>query len=77
MINGIDLLLLSSLLGSGIPSAPGVASGKLAFSCEDAEVWAKQGQTVILCRENASCDDIRAFEVSLFVMLVNDFACVT
>jgi pyruvate,orthophosphate dikinase len=42
----------------GIPASAGVASGKIAFSGEQAEQEAGQGHEVILVRETASPDDL-------------------
>ncbi|MDR2581557.1 MAG: pyruvate, phosphate dikinase [Fibromonadaceae bacterium] len=46
------------LLTKGLPAGPGAASGKLAFTAEKAELWAKQGP-VILARVETSPEDLR------------------
>lgn len=46
-----------SALAQGIPSSPGVASGKIALDRSQAEMMAKEGISVILVREQTSPDD--------------------
>jgi pyruvate, orthophosphate dikinase len=47
------------LLAKGLNAGPGAASGKIAFHAEDAEAMAKQGERVILVRNETSPEDIR------------------
>ncbi|MBN2642863.1 MAG: pyruvate, phosphate dikinase [Victivallales bacterium] len=42
----------------GLPASPGAATGQVVFSAEDAESWAKDGKSVILCRTETSPEDI-------------------
>lgn len=42
----------------GLPASPGAASGKVVFNAEDAEDWAKKGESVILVRIETSPEDI-------------------
>lgn len=51
------------IIGSGIGSAPGAATGMLVFTVQDAVELSRDGSKVILCRECASVDDILGFEV--------------
>jgi pyruvate,orthophosphate dikinase len=53
----------SSIVGSGLPAAPGAVVGKLAFTLEDAIAMASDGNNIIMCTQTASVEDIRAFEV--------------
>lgn len=48
----------------GLPASPGAASGQVVFSADDAEVWAKDGKTVILCRTETSPEDIGGMAVA-------------
>ncbi|MBI4287421.1 MAG: pyruvate, phosphate dikinase [Chloroflexi bacterium] len=48
----------------GLNAAPGAASGKVVFSPEEAVVWAKKGERVILVRPETSPDDIQGIAVA-------------
>lgn len=52
------------LIAHGLPASPGAASGRVVFSAEDAEVWAKKGEKVILVRIETSPEDIGGMHVS-------------
>ena len=47
------------VIASGIPASPGAAKGKAVFSPESAEILARDGQQVILVREETSPEDIK------------------
>lgn len=53
-----DLKTKGRVLSCGIPAAPGVASGYVAFSSEEAVVMAKSGEPVILYRPDTCPDDL-------------------
>ncbi len=53
-----------TLIARGLPASPGAASGKVAFSAEDAEELAKRGDKVILVRIETSPEDIHGMHVS-------------
>ena len=46
------------LLAKGLPASPGGAAGQIVFTADDAEVWGKNGKTVILLRDETSPEDI-------------------
>jgi len=52
------------LLSRGLPASPGAASGMLVFSAEEAEDWAKNGERVILVRQETSPEDIGGMHVA-------------
>ncbi|GAB3457803.1 pyruvate, phosphate dikinase [Insolitispirillum peregrinum] len=52
------------VIASGLPASPGAASGKVVFSAEDAEDWAKRGEKVILARIETSPEDIGGMHVA-------------
>ncbi|PKU22258.1 pyruvate, phosphate dikinase [Telmatospirillum siberiense] len=52
------------LLAHGLPASPGAASGRVVFSAEDAELWTKKGEKVILVRIETSPEDIGGMHVS-------------
>lgn len=59
--NAIDNGLL---LAKGLNAGPGAASGKVAFSAQDAEEMAKKGDKVILTRVETSPEDIKGMDAS-------------
>ena len=52
------------LLAKGLNAGPGAASGKIAFSAEDAEKMAKSGEPIILVRIETSPEDIKGMNIS-------------
>ncbi len=52
------------ILARGLPASPGAASGRVVFSAEDAEAWAKRGEPVILVRVETSPEDIGGMHVA-------------
>jgi len=56
--------LQSRILGSGINAVPGAAVGKVVFSAQEAEEWAKKGEKVILVRRETSPEDVGGMAVA-------------
>lgn len=52
------------LLAKGLNAGPGAASGKVAFSAQDAEIMASKGDKVILVRIETSPEDIKGMNAS-------------
>ncbi len=52
------------IIGSGLPASPGAASGRVVFSADEAEDWAKRGEKVILTRIETSPEDIGGMHVA-------------
>ncbi len=52
------------IIGRGLPSSPGAASGKIVFSADEAESWVAKGEKVILVRTETSPEDISGMHVS-------------
>jgi pyruvate,orthophosphate dikinase len=48
----------------GLPASPGAATGQVVFSAEEAEEWAQNGKSVILCRIETSPEDIGGMNVA-------------
>lgn len=46
-------------LATGLAASPGAATGRISFSAEDAEARAKNGEAVILVRNETSPEDLR------------------
>ncbi len=54
----------TSLLAKGLPAGPGGASGRIVFSADDAEAWKKDGEKVILIREETSPEDVHGMHAA-------------
>jgi len=54
----------ATVLARGLPASPGAATGRVVFSAEDAEAWAKRGEKVILTRIETSPEDIGGMNVA-------------
>jgi len=52
------------LLGKGLPAGPGGASGRVVFTADDAEQWHKNGEKVILIREETSPEDVHGMHAA-------------
>ena len=52
------------LLGKGLPAGPGGASGRVVFTADDAEQWHKNGEKVILVREETSPEDVHGMHAA-------------
>lgn len=52
------------VVAKGLPASPGAAVGKVVFSPQDAEAYAKQKEKVILVRIETSPDDIRGMHAA-------------
>ena len=48
----------------GLPAGPGAAVGKIVFSAEDAVVWARKGNKVILVREETNPEDVEGMRAA-------------
>jgi pyruvate,orthophosphate dikinase len=51
-------------LARGLNASPGAATGRIVFTAEEAEEWAKKGHRVLLVRRETSPDDIGGMHVS-------------
>ena len=51
-------------LGKGLPAGPGGASGRAVFTADDAEQWHKNGEKVILIREETSPEDVHGMHAA-------------
>lgn len=45
-------------LATGVNAVPGAASGRIVFTAEEAEQWARRGESVILVRRETSPEDV-------------------
>jgi pyruvate, orthophosphate dikinase len=53
-----------SPIASGLPASPGAASGKIAFSAEEAKIRTQAGEKVVLVRLETSPEDIEGMHCS-------------
>jgi pyruvate, orthophosphate dikinase len=58
----------ATVLAKGLPASPGAATGRVVFSAEDAEAWAKRGEKVLLTRIETSPEDIGGMNVAVGVL---------
>ena len=56
------------VITKGLPASPGAASGKVVFTSEEAEHQANAGETVILCRQETSPEDITGMHASAGIL---------
>ncbi len=59
-----DSELGSTSLAQGLPASPGAACGHIAFDADRAEMLGKQGQRIILVRDETKPEDIHGFFAS-------------
>jgi len=53
-----------STLVKGLPAGPGAAVGKIVFTAEDAVIWHRKGEKVILLREETNPEDVEGMRVA-------------
>jgi len=51
-------------LAKGLPAGPGGAVGRVVFTADDAEAWAKRGEKVILVRNETSPEDVHGMHAA-------------
>ena len=56
--------LVPKVLVIGLGAVPGAAVGRVVFSAQDAETWAKKGEKVILVRRETSPEDVGGMSVA-------------
>ena len=57
-------------IGKGLGASPGAACGKIVFTAEDAEAWAKRGEKVVLVRLETSPEDITGMKSAQGILTV-------
>jgi pyruvate, orthophosphate dikinase len=53
-----------SVLVKGLPAGPGAAVGKIVFTAEDAVIWHRKGEKVILLREETNPEDVEGMRAA-------------
>jgi pyruvate,orthophosphate dikinase len=56
------------LLAKGLPAGPGGGVGRAVFTADDAETWAKKGETVILIRDETSPEDVHGMRAAKAIL---------
>ncbi len=51
-------------LAKGLPAGPGGAVGKVVFTADDAEAWARKGEKVVLVRNETSPEDVHGMHAA-------------
>jgi len=54
----------ATMLAKGLPAGPGGAAGRVVFTADDAEEWAKRGEKVILVRNETSPEDVHGMHAA-------------
>jgi pyruvate, orthophosphate dikinase len=55
-------------LVKGLPAGPGGAFGRIVFTADDAEAWAKRGEQVILVRNETSPEDVHGMHAAQAIL---------
>jgi len=55
-------------LAKGLPAGPGGAIGRMVFTADDAEEWAKKGEKVILVRNETSPEDVHGMHAAQAIL---------
>ena len=66
----INALKQAKPIGRGLGASPGAACGKIVFTAEDAETWAKRGEKVVLVRLETSPEDITGMKSAQGILTV-------
>ncbi len=54
----------ATFLAKGLPAGPGGETGRIVFTADDAETWHKNGEQVILIREETSPEDVHGMHAA-------------
>jgi len=55
-------------LAKGLPAGPGGAIGRIVFTADDADAWAKRGEKVILVRNETSPEDVHGMHAAQAIL---------
>jgi pyruvate,orthophosphate dikinase len=64
----LDPKAKKDVIARGLPASPGAASGKIAFTADDAEARAAKGERVILVRVETSPEDIHGMHAAVGIL---------
>lgn len=54
----------ANVIVKGLPAGPGAAVGKIVFTAEDAVIWHRRGEKVILLREETNPEDVEGMRAA-------------
>jgi pyruvate, orthophosphate dikinase len=57
-----------NVIAKGLPASPGAASGKIVFTSDEAEAKKLIGESVILCRQETSPEDIHGMHAAVGIL---------
>ena len=60
----LDPKAKKEIIAKGLPASPGAATGKVVFTADEAETWAKRGEAVLLVRVETSPEDIHGMHAA-------------
>ena len=55
-------------IAKGLPAGPGGGVGRIVFTADDAESWAKKGESVILVRDETSPEDVHGMRAAAAIL---------
>jgi pyruvate,orthophosphate dikinase len=58
----------AGVLAKGLPAGPGGAKGRVVFTADDADAWAKKGEKVILVRAETSPEDVHGMHAAQAIL---------
>eukprot|EP00624_Nannochloropsis_granulata_P006909 evm.model.NODE_5404_length_1036_cov_11.148648.1 len=58
----IDPSAAKTVVAKGLPASPGVGTGTLCFTSDEAEMMAKQGVDVVLVRKETTAEDVHGMK---------------
>jgi len=58
----------AQLLAVGLPAGPGGAAGRIVFTADEAQQWAKRGEKVILVRNETSPEDVHGMHAAAAIL---------
>jgi pyruvate,orthophosphate dikinase len=64
MIKQLDLKVKADFLAQGLPASPGMATGRVVFSSDEARKLKEKGEKIILVRPKTSPEDIKGIMVA-------------
>ncbi|MHC4943509.1 MAG: pyruvate, phosphate dikinase [Planctomycetota bacterium] len=56
------------ILAKGLPAGPGGGTGRIVFTADDAEKWNKQGEKVVLVRDETSPEDVHGMHAAQAIL---------
>ena len=64
----LDPQAKKNIITKGLPASPGAASGTIVFTSDEAEIKANKDESVVLCRQETSPEDIHGMHASAGIL---------